>query len=374
MAARLDASFTIRGPSDRPGREADVRAVAVGTADILKGVAPETLVLSTLSGGITNELYRAKDPASGRSVVVRVFGAETERLISREGELFWQSLFLRTYARVSNGLVYEFLDDHDTVQPDGIAALGPQVAEALAEMHVTCRTRTMLTLPYATQSNHITMALTEWRDIVFAPETQSKYSAAQRAVMDGPMGGAAVLKEECAWLAAAVGALSPLLPESPGHNDLLPLNVMRHRGTGKLRLIDFEYARRTYVHFEFANHFVEYAGVDCDWTRYPSTAQQRAFFDAYRARSAALAGEPEDSANSTPLSDGEFEQWAALVNFLTLASHLAWSIWALVQGAFSEIEFDYVDYGNTRFTRYLATKGALSAAVTAATGIDIAPK
>jgi ethanolamine kinase len=37
-------------------------------------------------------------------------------------------------------------------------------------------------------------------------------------------------------------------------------------------------------------------------------------------------------------------------------SHMFWGIWALVQGAISTIDFDFVDYAGLRFAEYYRRK------------------
>jgi ethanolamine kinase len=71
-----------------------------------------------------------------------------------------------------------------------------------------------------------------------------------------------------------------------GHNDLLSGNllVLQPKGfdptdssrnaddNGPLTVIDFEYGAYTYRGYDIANHFCEYAGFECDYTRW---GQQR---------------------------------------------------------------------------------------------------
>ena len=36
-----------------------------------------------------------------------------------------------------------------------------------------------------------------------------------------------------------------------------------------VQLIDFEYSQHSYSTFDIANHFCEYAGFECDYSRFP---------------------------------------------------------------------------------------------------------
>ena len=113
------------------------------------------------------------------------------------------------------------------------------------------------------------------------------------------------------------------------HNDLLAPNVLLSTissgaGAGELHFIDFEYGCYNYRGFDLGNHFNEWAGFDCDYRRYPDDAQQRAFLAAYAAGE---GGAPPDPAPASP----EVDALVVEANVFSLASHLYWGIWALIQ-------------------------------------------
>jgi ethanolamine kinase len=73
--------------------------------------------------------------------------------------------------------------------------------------------------------------------------------------------------------------------ESPvvfGHNDLLSGNLLVAQEPGfdpaaadldrPVTVIDFEYGAYTYRGFDIGNHFNEYAGFECDYTRWVGTS------------------------------------------------------------------------------------------------------
>ena len=105
----------------------------------LSSGAAGDFTIRTLAGGLTNQLYLVRHEPTGHAVVVRRYGNETGRIISRESEQFWQSVFLRTYGRVGRHmLVYEFLDGHRTITADEARRVWPKsIARRMAEMH--CR-------------------------------------------------------------------------------------------------------------------------------------------------------------------------------------------------------------------------------------------
>ena len=122
---------------------------------------------------------------------------------------------------------------------------------------------------------------------------------------------------------AACGALRS--PVVYCHNDLLAPNVLlstSEAAPGELYLIDFEYGSYNYRGFDLGNHFNEWAGFDCEYWRYPDDAQQRAFLAAYAGGEAG----PAPAAHSP-----EVDALVVEANVFSLASHLYWGIWALIQ-------------------------------------------
>lgn len=129
------------------------------------------------------------------------------------------------------------------------------------------------------------------------------------------------------------------------HNDLLGGNIIVNESTGQIKFIDFEYAATNYQAFDIANHFNEWAGFDADYTRYPKKEQQYQFLQRYLKAFQGAEGTEE-----------ELHRLYVQVNKFALISHLFWGIWALVQGAISKIDFDFVDYARLRFTEYFKRK------------------
>ena len=89
------------------------------------------------------------------------------------------------------------------------------------------------------------------------------------------------LERECASVASPTVTL---------HNDALSGNFLvpaDWRPTGPddppptTRLIDFEYACVGPRGFDVANHFAEYAGFECDWSKLPNERQRERFCAAY---------------------------------------------------------------------------------------------
>nr|XP_029714363.1 choline/ethanolamine kinase-like isoform X6 [Aedes albopictus]XP_029714367.1 choline/ethanolamine kinase-like isoform X6 [Aedes albopictus] len=129
-------------------------------------------------------------------------------------------------------------------------------------------------------------------------------------------------------------------------------------GEPELMIIDFEYCAYNYRGFDLANHFLEWT---FDYTntaapyfyhrpeQYPTREQQDKFIAVYLARTAAGCGD-EQEPNALEIEDVRRE-----VQCFTLASHLFWSLWAIVN-VYQEIEFGYWEYAICRLNQYVRCK------------------
>lgn len=161
------------------------------------------------------------------------------------------------------------------------------------------------------------------------------------------------------------------------HNDLQYGNIMRTR-SGDIKLIDFEYSFLNCRAFDIANHFCEWAADyhndvphRMDFSRLPSADQRLAFCQSYldalrefscsarrcftpcaishpRAPPFATAGDEKPSAESLLREVEPF----------TMASHLLWAIWGVIQARGAAPGFDYKEYARGRFERYCEEKRA----------------
>lgn len=348
--------------------------IALVTAAV-KHTVPASIVqdaelsVSVLAGGITNQLYRVKfkrpdnSDSNAVSVVVRVYGAETERLISREAEKFFQGIFLHTYGAYQNALVYEFLDGMRALEPDELPGFADSIARCLAVFQRTATAKIDTGSIYATQQLHSINTTREWLDVATqACTNRPEKLAALKVDLETK------LKPACDWMhrvliktleAAADRRNQDVLFVAICHNDLLSGNVMvrseAKRGddaesgaTAAVRFIDFEYCRRDFALYDIADHWTEWAGYNNDFSKYPDAVAQRKFITAFfEARGDITASTPEDTANEL------VSRAVVTTNFLSLASALAWAVWSIVQHAYSAIDFDYVEYYKTKFQRFL---------------------
>lgn len=173
--------------------------------------------------------------------------------------------------------------------------------------------------------------------------------------------------------AAAALAHSPLVFS---HNDLLSGNVMvplsaagATKGAAEaakqaaaagaseaarqqravMTFIDFEYADWAPRGFDWGNHFCEYAGFECDYTRYPEQQAAELFICHYLT-----AMGPSSSAHggSVGVEGKQLKRCLAEANVYALAAHQYWGTWSLLQAKWSSIDFDYLSYAKLRWGEY----------------------
>ncbi|KAG2487423.1 hypothetical protein HYH03_013990 [Edaphochlamys debaryana] len=167
-------------------------------------------------------------------------------------------------------------------------------------------------------------------------------------------------------------------------------------GGGWLQFIDFEYSCYGERGFDLGNHFNEYAGFDCEYGRFPTPEQQKAFFRSYlrpgelrdlaiallasspdlvsasaqsSAPASALApGSPAGQPGPSPGPEGPgsgpdgpllaaaealvLDRLVAEACVFALASHAYWGVWSYIQARYSPIDFDYLSYSELRWAEY----------------------
>uniref|UniRef100_A0A182JSB7 Choline kinase N-terminal domain-containing protein n=1 Tax=Anopheles christyi TaxID=43041 RepID=A0A182JSB7_9DIPT len=147
-------------------------------------------------------------------------------------------------------------------------------------------------------------------------------------------------------------------------------------GEPELMIIDFEYCAYNYRGFDLANHFLEWT---FDYTntqspyfyhkleQYPSAEQQEKFITEYLSHLSPPMDELEIGDRDDPSDDEERSKYGSLsdedeveqvrreVQCFTMASHLFWSLWAIVN-VYQEIEFGYMDYAICRLKQYQLAK------------------
>jgi len=258
-----------------------------------------------LDGGITNRNYRALFGAG--AYVIRVHGKDTELLgIDRESE----HLATRAAARlgVAPELVYagercmvtRYVECAAMSEAD-VAADVERVARALRSFHDSG-----VRLP---RRFHVPQLLERYAQLTHdrGGTLPADYAHAQRAAER---------------IAQALGDA----PEQPCHNDLLPGNIIRAREGARVMIVDWEYAGMGDARFDLGN-----LAVNND-------------FDEDR----------EELLLRSYLGRAPRERERASLSLMRVASDAREGAWGVLQGALSDLDFDFAGYAREHFERMRA--------------------
>ncbi len=309
MPARpMDEATLNPQPDDSQERRADLGSTVELLAAELGQLEGEP---EALEGGITNRNYRAR--FGGRDYVIRVPGRDTGLLgIDREAERVANdhaarigiapavAAFLASPACIVTAFVEgEALDSADLRSPP----LLTEVAGSLHSLHDLEQT-----LPSRFETVRIVV---DYARIV------AERGAAVPAAYPAALGRAGEIE------AALTG---PEHVPVPCHNDLLAANFIR--GEDRIWIVDWEYAGMGNRYFDLANFSVN---------NELSAAEQEQLLAAY-------------------FGEAPGERRLAALGLMAFMSDLREAMWGVVQGAVSEIEFDFERYADTHFER-LAERG-----------------
>jgi len=282
-----------------------------------------------LAGGTTNLLFKCAITRpfvkEKEIILVRVYGANTEEIIDRDYEikllkaLERQQLRPKLYGTFENGSVFEFLPGNVLVAKDmRDPHMSKQIAKACGKWH-------QVELPGK-------------REPILWNRCENWFDLAKQ-------GGEEVLPEGYTW--ESIGNEMQLLknyleefnsPCVAAHNDLTAGNLIYDPDKDSISFIDFEYSGYNYRGFDLGNLFCEWAGLDLDFSKFPTKDQQIPFLKSYLEASGKSREKVEDL--------------YAEVNAFSLASHFLWGLWAMVQTQHSKISFDYIGYASKRFKEY----------------------
>jgi thiamine kinase-like enzyme len=274
-------------------------------AELEDALGPRAGDPAPLGGGITNRNYRARLGAG--DYVVRLPGKDTALLgIDRAAE------------RIANASAAEL----------GIA---PAVAAAGEDYLVTqfVDSRPVSAVELAAEPHSAARALRAFHDRgpelptrFWVPDLVEDYAAIVSARGGALPGG----YEHARRTAAAVAAVRPLTEPVPCHNDLLTANLIRDRD-GRLLLVDWEYAGMGDPFFDLGN-----LSINND---FDASADHRLLH--------AYLGHPPQAAEIAAL-------W-----LMRAMSDVREATWGVVQGAISELDFDFAGYSEQHFARLRET-------------------
>jgi ethanolamine kinase len=361
---RLERSVAERDPAARhAGCVSVARELCPGWSD----VEPGAIEVSTLQGGLTNQLYLLRAPSRPElgGVLVRLYGLNTEIIIDRKvEEIVFHLLSLKgfgpkLYGLFGNGRVEGFVPSEQVAPPDlsrrdkNVPQL---IARELARMHE-------LDMPLPREPHLWDFLrkfdrLTQGMALPEDPAAQARLDALDLAALRRRLD-----KLERELLPSQHNAHGRrLVADSEGeaerlakqflfepvfcHNDALAGNVLLL--PDRVQLIDFEYGKYNYRGFDFGNHFCEYAGFDFDLDKwYPDKHAQRYFLEHYIA--AMRDGELRRQLKADKqLEDAFYEHCHEWCNRFAEAANFLWGLWALIQKMYSPIDFDYLDYARLR--------------------------
>ncbi|KAH3765158.1 choline kinase alpha [Pelomyxa schiedti] len=373
-----------------------------------KNVDVSEISIKVIKGGLTNRLYKlslspeaterlneAADPAScervPQHVLVRKYGEGTEVFFDRSHEHIIFSRFSdarlgpHLYGLFEGGRIEEFLE-LQSLTSDEVPNVLLAIAQQLANVH-------RLEIEDLPHTPSLFNSLRHW------------YEAAMQVTFDDPKKKLQLSELGLEKLGGEIDELQGYLRkiDSPMcfcHNDLLGGNIMYDNESKKLCFIDFEYGSYNYRGFDFGNHFNEWMLVYSEphepWFRlepshYPSYQQQHDFFSTYLRQylsvsstspTTVTSGEPVPPATTTTttattstttttstatseealiLSNPErFEQAVqgliAEANQFSLASHILWAVWSVIQASSSSIQFGYLEFAQARIKEYYKRK------------------
>lgn len=346
----------------------------------------EDLHVESLKGGLTNLLWvvrpkedvedsfkikRAKSHtglirsvsssnAAAEPVIalVREYGRNTESFMNRKQEekvvqaLAKQGLCPTVFGTFPWGRVEKFLPNSRTPTPDEFCSpsFATRVGELLGRFHAHSKTL----LPMCTtpgDGSKLPARLYQYLELAQQVDFDKKEFPRKRSklkALDVPS-----MRAEVDWLLSTIDRCNS--PVVMAHCDVQKGNLLVYNH--EIHMIDFEYADRMERGFDFGNLFCEY-GIDYNVTRfpgfvvspdlYPDEEKQSLFFEAY-ARGADLE-----------LTSEMLDQLLKEARVFSLASHLHWAIWSVVQAGSSTIDWGYLEYAEQRMDQYYYYKSMVN--------------
>jgi ethanolamine kinase len=322
--------------------------------------------------GITNRLiglYTGESFDACEVVMVRIYGDNTAILIDRHAELRNLLILKETnmagevYAKFHNGLCYEFrhgfVADDDIIRHPKYMRL---IAKEFARLHCLQLEEYKELFPHWKQPI-LFPTLRKWLNLL-----PHEFSNPEKNERFKSFPSLNKLQEELVMLERCLP-----INRSPvvfSHNDTLIKNLILSQNRDRIYLIDFEYADFNYEAFDIGNHFAEFAGVDeFDMSKYPDRQFQlrwlrnylyyRNFYASHFSEDPDKGRLMEGDIIDPSIDEQELECLYQDVQKFAIVSHLFWSIWAVLQSRFSNIDFDYLSYALARWNEFNTRKHLL---------------
>lgn len=340
-----------------------------------KKITPSDVEVTRISGGLSNWLYHVKllkhvnnyAESSPREVMLRLYGqshgeCNIQHLITESvifALLSERKLGPKLHGVFTGGRIEEYIP----ARPLKLAEMSDPklsmwIAEKMAALH-------SLNLPLSKEPSFIWDTSKRWLDEVGDVQALQYDNIRLKTLLKRD------LYTELKWLRSYLTKFhtsvvfchndmqegnilirSQSLPQLQQNDDFVA-NEEKPTSSASLIIIDYEYCAYNYRSYEIANHFIEwifdykvpeypYFSVHLD--NYPTVQQQRAFVEHYLKSSG---------------SDDSVDVILEEVKHFTLATHLLWVIWSLINGKSSKITFGYWEYCAERLQMYYALKSQL---------------
>ncbi|KAH8554959.1 kinase-like domain-containing protein [Umbelopsis sp. PMI_123] len=351
---------------------------------VIKKLLPEwrdvqSIKMDRVSGALTNAVFFVTSEHG--KVLLRIYGIGVDEILHRDKEISWLKLLsqmnigpqlLGTFA---NGRLEQYLDSATLTQPEiRDPVISETIATRIGELHSIVDS--FPPTKSERESPEVWYNVEKWYPMAIRvvteiykrkPESREalrafdmmklEYDIKELKGMLDKLNSEIVFCHNDVSHRLSIDIYTASIREA--HTEMLFHktqygNILRMKDEdGDLVLVDYEYAGYNYAAFDIGNHW-------CEWTanyhaedpalihldQYPNEEQQMRFTRAYI----------KERVLPTMLCDEELEEKAAALaseaRKWSVASHLMWGLWGLVQASQSEIEFNYYKYAMQRLTAF----------------------
>ncbi|KAI9284543.1 kinase-like domain-containing protein [Umbelopsis sp. AD052] len=310
--------------------------------------------MNRVSGALTNAVFFVTS-IHGK-ILLRIYGVGVDEILHRDREIVWLKLLsqmnigpqlLGTFA---NGRLEQFLDSATLTHPEiSDPVISETIANRLGELHSIVDS--FPPTKSERESPEIWYNVDKWYPMAMRVVTEI-YKRKPESREGLRSFGIMQLDTEIKDLKEILNKLNSEIVFC--HNDTQYGNILRMNDEdGELVLVDYEYAGYNFAAFDIGNHW-------CEWTanyhaedpalihleQYPNQEEQLRFVRSYiRERIAPKVLSDEELEEQAVRLASESAKWS-------VASHLMWGLWGLVQASQSEIDFDYYKYAMQRLSAF----------------------
>jgi thiamine kinase-like enzyme len=228
---------------------------------VLKIAPPhDAFAITQPSGGTTNSCFMFS--TTTKKYTVRVYGNNTDLMIDRNKELahIIQIGLFTAYASFTNGLIVTFREGRPiTTAEMADPVISDKIAEKIGILH-----KVTFGEP-GHQNEMIIKTLTLLNKIDGDTDLFDK----------------SMLEEKVRWVQEYLAKELADVPFALCHCDLFEGNLIWDEGNQDMNFIDWEYCGWTWPHYDIADHFFEYGGLDLNASSYPTLGQQKRFLRVY---------------------------------------------------------------------------------------------